>query len=210
MPALLRIGLTGGIGSGKSTVCKVFSEYNVPVIDADRISHDLLLPDRPGYTAVVKLFGDRIITETGEIDRPLLRKLVFSDDSSKKALEELLHPMVFDEIREKVLQLEAEYCVISIPLLVESGCRQLVDRVLVVEAPEETRLKRAADRDNTTPEQIRKIMRAQATPEQRKAVADDIIVNDGNIESLKQQVAGLHNLYKKMATELRYKPDPDC
>lgn len=206
MSALLRIGLTGGIGSGKSTVCKLFSEYHVPVIDADRISHDLLRRDRPGYVAVVKHFGERIIMENGEIDRPLLRKLVFSDDSLKKALEDLLHPMIFDEIREKVLQLETDYCIISIPLLVESNCRQLVDRVLVIDAPEETRLKRAVGRDNSTPGQIRKIMHSQATTEQRKAIADDIITNDSDIESLRAQVARLHNLYKKMATELRYNP----
>ena len=206
MSPVLRIGLTGGIGSGKSTVCNLFSAYNVPVIDADKIAHDLLRRDRPGYSAVIKLFGDRIVMESGELNRPLIRNLVFSDDSLKKALEDLLHPMIFDEIRKQVLQLEKDYCIISIPLLVESDCRQLVDRVLVVDAPEELRLKRAVDRDNVTPGQIRKIMQSQATQARRKAIADDIITNDGDMESLEQQVTRLHNLYKKIATGLRYQP----
>lgn len=206
MSPVLRIGLTGGIGSGKSTVCQLFSDYQVPVIDADSIVHDLLRKNQAGYNAVKEHFGDRILIDNGELDRSYLRKLVFSDTSMKKRLENLLHPMVFDEIRRQVSQVQTGYCIISIPLLVESKCHHLVDRVLVIDAPEELCVKRAARRDNTTPEQIRKIIASQATAEQRQAIADDIITNDGDLESLRQQVDKLHNLYKMTATELRYQP----
>lgn len=205
MSPVLRVGLTGGIGSGKSTVCQLFSHNQVPVIDADKIVHDLLRRDQAGYNAVKAYFGDRVVTGDGELDRSYLRNLVFTDVSMKKVLENLLHPMVFDEIHNQVLQLQTGYCIISIPLLVESGSRHLVDRVLVVEAPEELRIERAASRDNTTCEEIQTIIASQATPEQRQAIADEIITNDGDMESLRQQVDKLHNLYKKTARELRYR-----
>lgn len=203
MSAPLRIGLTGGIGSGKSTVCELFSGYRIPVIDADKIARDLLQQGEPGYQAAIDLFGEKIVLDNGDLDRALMRSMVFSDNPLRKSLENLLHPLIFDEIGKQVSQLHSDYCIISIPLLFEMDCRHLVDRVLVVDAPEDLRLERASHRDNSSPEQIMKIMSAQASQAERLSIADDIINNDRDIKNLGEQVRKLHNMYKKMASELR-------
>ena len=197
----LKIGLTGGIGSGKSTVCRIFEELSVPVIDADEIARDLLTVNSPAYRAVKLQFGNDVISENGEIDRTRLRELVFNDISRKKILENILHPLVYSEIDKQVLQLDSNYCIISVPLLIETKAMDKFDRILVVVADDDIRLHRAASRDDCTVEKILKIDVQQASNEQRNNIADDIIHNNGNLDSLRQQVTGLDEFYTGLVND---------
>lgn len=197
----LKIGLTGGIGSGKSTVCRIFKDLSVPVIDADKIAHDLLTVDSPAYRAVKLHFGNDIISENREIDRDRLRELVFNDISKKKILENILHPLVYSEIDKQVLQLDSDYCIISVPLLIETNAMDKFDRILVVFADDDMRLQRAALRDDCPVEKILKIDIQQASNDQRNNIADDIIHNNGSLDSLSHQVTGLDKFYTGLAND---------
>ena len=196
---ILKIGITGGIGSGKSTVCKFFNELGVPVIDADEIAHNLVKPGKPAFTKIVKLIGDQYITDDGELDRRKIREQVFTNEKIKKQLEDLLHPLVFEEIEKNISSLNYPYCVVCIPLLIETGAQDTVDRILVVDIPEELQIDRASARDITDKAEIIKIINSQEKRTKRLEVADEIIKNDGNKHELKEQVAGLHKIYLKLA-----------
>jgi dephospho-CoA kinase len=199
MCQVLKVGLTGGIGSGKSTVCKLFADLGVPVIDADEIGYQVVKPGRPGLRMITKVFGDEVLTESGELDRSRLRIQVFNNDAARKALENILHPLIFQEIDAKVGSLKHHYCIICIPLLVETHSINKVDRVLVIDLTEEQQILRASLRDQTGSEEITKIMRTQASRTDRLAVADDIIHNDDDLTSLSNQVYLWHEYYNKMS-----------
>ena len=201
MKRLLRVGLTGGIGSGKTTVKNFFDELGAPTIDADEISHRITKPGQAAFDEVIALFGKESLDETGNLDRKRLRALIFDEPDLKQKLEAIIHPRVRAQIREFTDRVDYPYCIICIPLLLETGAQSTVDRVLVVDAPEELQVARVNRRDNADERQTRSIIRSQAGREQRLHAAHDIIVNDGNISDLKAQVDNLHERYKLMGSQ---------
>lgn len=198
MGKLLRIGLTGGIGSGKSTACKIFADLGVPVIDADTIAHQLSAPGQPAYVVIAREFGSRAVGADGELDRQYLRQRVFSDAKYRRLLEGILHPLIFDEIENRISLVRKCYCIICIPLLIETQAMKKVDRVLLIDAPQEEQIMRASKRDGTAPEAVIRIIGVQATREQRLATADDVIHNDGDLEHLQKQIVRLDQYYKSI------------
>lgn len=198
---MLKIGLTGGIGSGKTTAANYFQELGVPILDADEIAKKLTQIAMPAYNAIVAKFGSIILHRNQEIDRRKLRTLVFSDDQIKNWLEQLLHPMIKQEIDEQARCLQAPYCIIVIPLLVETDAYDLVDRVLVIDTEVTQQIQRSIQRDATTIDDINNIIHAQASREQRLAKADDIIFNGGDLAALKKDVIKQHHKYLSLANQ---------
>jgi len=197
---MLRIGLTGGIGSGKSTVAALFARHGAPVIDTDVIARELVEPGQPALQEIVDRFGPGMLDPNGRLNRSRLGERVFSDASERLALESILHPKIRATVAERLGSLDAAYCVVVIPLLVETGAMAtMVDRVLVVDSPEEQQIARVAARDHLTDARIRAILKVQATREERLAQADDVIVNDRDIGSLEAAVANLHDRYRVMS-----------
>ncbi len=194
----LRVGLTGGIGSGKSTVTHCFDELGVPTIDADEISHRITTPGHAAFDEVVALFGAESLDDTGSLDRRRLRALVFTEPVLKKKLEAIIHPRVRAEIQAFTEQIDYPYCIICIPLLLETGAQATVDRVLVVDAPEELQVARVSLRDHSGEEQTRNIIKSQVGRQERLRAANDIIVNDGSISTLRAQVESLHKKYRRL------------
>ena len=193
---MLCVGLTGGIGSGKSTVSNKFNSlFGVPVIDADVINSRLLKPGSAAYKEIRQAFDDKIITSSGEINRKLLRERVFSSKNLRKQLENILHPRIQMEISSAVSSLDSDYCLIVIPLLIESQLQSLVDRILVIDTSYDRQIERVSKRDNCSEDHVRKIISAQATSEQRLKYADDIITNDRDPADLDSQIEKLHNKY---------------
>ncbi|MGR9073166.1 MAG: dephospho-CoA kinase [Gammaproteobacteria bacterium] len=192
---MLKIGLTGGIGSGKSTVAEFFADLGAPVVDADVIARNLVEPGSPALSAIEKQFGDRVVGRNGRLDRARLKKIIFSDPGRKKALEDILHPLVFREIRKILGKLHAPYVVLCIPLLVETKMESFVDRILVVDCPEQMQKERVKKRDRLTEQDISAIIESQAPRSRRLAAANDVIENTGNRLQLADQVKKLHNLY---------------
>ena len=199
---MLTIGLTGGIGSGKSEVADMFKALGVPVIDADVIAHQAVQPGTDALAEIVDVFGETVLTVDGTLDRARLAKIVFDSPELRKKLETIIHPRVREQIRVQKEAHEAEpYILVVIPLLLESGQRDLVDRVLVADAAESTRINRVKARDGRSEQQIRSIMQTQADDAQRSAAADDRIDNNGSLDELKQQVDALHRTYSRMARQ---------
>ena len=194
----LQVGLTGGIGSGKTTVRNFFDGLGAPTIDADEISHRITKPGQAAFDEVAARFGKECLDDTGNLDRKRLRALIFSEPGLKKELEAIIHPRVRAEIRTFTESVDYPYCIICIPLLLETGAQSRVDRVLVVDAPEELQVARVSRRDNADERQTRSIIRSQAGRAQRLQAAHDIIVNDGNISDLKAQVESLHERYMNL------------
>jgi len=199
MPPVLRVGLTGGIGSGKSTVCNLFAGMGVPVIDADEIAHHLTAPGQPALQQILETFGTDMFTTSGDLDRSRLRNLIFNDEIARTRLENILHPLIYAEIDTRVGLLNHPYCIISIPLLIEKHMTEKVDRILVIDISEKLQISRAVNRDHTDRENIIRIMRTQCTRANRLAVADDIIHNDGDLVLLQKQVYTLNEYYIKIA-----------
>ncbi len=198
---MLVIGLTGGIGSGKTAVSDRFAARGIVVVDADLASRVVVEPGRPALDAIAEHFGSDVITADGSLDRAALRQRVFEDPAERRWLEALLHPLIAEEIRAGIANASSEYVVLVSPLLFESGQVAMVDRVLVVDVPEALQVSRTADRDGNSEEQVRAIMAAQADRATRLARADDVIVNDGSLEDLDAEVDVLHRRYLKLATE---------
>ena len=189
------IGLTGGIGSGKTVVANLFSALGVPVVDADELAREVVTPGRPAYEEIVREFGTEVLTKTGELDRRLMRERVFVDPENRKRLEAIVHPRVYAEIKQRIDALNAAYAIIVVPLLIETGGTDLVDRVLVVDAPKALQIERASRRDGTTTAAIEQILATQADRDMRLEAADDVIVNDASESSLVERVSALHTLY---------------
>ena len=195
----LRIGLTGGIASGKSTVARRFVELGVPVIDADAAARAVVAPGKPGLAAVSERFGSRVLAENGELDRRALRDLVFKDPGSRRDLEAILHPLIRAEMEQSAKLAVGPYIVMAIPLLVEGDSRERVDRVLVVDVDEAVQLQRVMARDGCTLEQARAILASQASRSARLAAADDVLPNTGTVTDLRQAVDQLHERYLRLA-----------
>jgi len=195
----LIVGLTGGIGSGKSTVCKMFAKHGVPIISADAIAHELLKTHHEVFQAVKNKFGDEYIDDTSSIDRKKLRKTVFSHPEERLWLEDLLHPLIKEEIIEHTKNIVYPYCIVEIPLLVEVHWQELVDRVLLIDCTEEMQRKRAASRDQEIEEEIEHIIANQITREERRAASNDIIDNAGDMLNLQKHVDQMHKRYIELA-----------
>jgi dephospho-CoA kinase len=196
----LRIGLTGGIASGKSTVTQRFAELGVPVIDADVASRNVVEPGKPGLAQVVQRFGGGILDADGRLDRRALRNLIFEDSSLRQALDAILHPLIRAEMEREAAQATAPYVVMAIPLLVEGGSAgKRVDRVLVVDADETLQIQRLQARDGSSEQQARAILSSQATRAARLSHADDVLLNAGSVAELRQAVDRLHAQYLQLA-----------
>lgn len=196
---MLRIGLTGGIASGKSEAARRFAALGVPVIDADAIAHELVAPDQPLLDEVVAAFGESLRLPDGGLDRAALGHLVFADPAARKRLEGILHPAIRAQMQARARALDVPYVVLMIPLLVETGGADQVDRVLVVDAPVADQRARLAARDGHDPARIDAILAAQADRATRLAAADDVIVNDGSVAALHEAVDALHRRYLALA-----------
>lgn len=197
-PTLI-IGLTGGIGSGKSEACKRFAERGITIVDADIIAREVVEPDSTAVTQICTHFGIDILESTGQLNRSKLRTIIFSNLEDKQWLESLLHPLINAEIRHQLANAASPYVVLASPLLLETAQFQLVDRVLVIDAGEQLQLERASHRDKNNEAQIKAIMQTQLSRQERCARANDIIQNHGSIDELDAQVAKLHQLYLELA-----------
>ncbi len=194
---MLVIGLTGGIGSGKSTVAKLFAEKGIPIIDTDQLAREVTLPGQPALKAIIDKFGDTILLPDKTLDRAQLRKQVFKDPLKRSWLEALLHPLIRAEAKRQIQLTKSKYCIVVIPLLVETMPNPLIDRILVVDTTLEHQLHRAKARDSLSEQEIKNIIESQVSREQRLKAADDIILNDGTLDHLQQQVDQLHLQYLK-------------
>lgn len=196
----LIIGLTGGVGSGKSTAAERFASHGVPVIDTDIIAREVVEPGQPALQRIVEHFGPGMLDGQGRLDRAALRERVFRDESERRFLEELLHPLIRAASLRRIGEQVALYVIWVIPLLLETGAAGDVDRVLLIDCPEWQQIQRVRDRDRLAEEEITHIMAAQASRRERQAVADDIILNDGDLGHLYQAVDARHAAYTALAT----------
>lgn len=202
MARALRIGLTGGIASGKSAVADQFAMRGATVIDADRITRQLVLPGQPARADLIRALGREILDADGNLDRERLRRRIFSNAATRRIVEGILHPAVIAEMRRQSDAAPGPYQILVIPLLVEGGHRELVDRVLVVDCAEERQIERLMRRDGETRENALRALAAQATRAQRLAAADDIVSNDGDPADLVTAVAGLDSEYRRLAAKV--------
>ncbi|WP_423063038.1 dephospho-CoA kinase [Candidiatus Paracoxiella cheracis] len=196
---MLKIAITGGIGSGKSTVATLFAKLGVPVIDADKIAHDITEPHQLALDTIVKHFGRAILNPDATLNRHKLRDIVFHNMQEKQWLEETLHPIIIKIMKAQITKLNTPYCILVIPLLVESNDIDFVDRVLVVDAPESLQIERTQERSRLDEKTIHAIMQSQASRTKRLAIADDVIVNDQPITVLQDGVSELHSKYLELA-----------
>lgn len=195
----LIIGLTGGIGSGKSEVSRRFESLGILVIDADQIAREVVQPGQPALADIVAHFGSDFVLPSGQLDRAKLRARIFSDPDAKAWLEQLLHPQINMLIRTRLQMAGSRYAILSSPLLLETKQHELVDRVLVVDTSELLQLERASQRDKDSEDQVRRIMATQLSRTDRCSRANDIIQNHGDLSELDTQVNKLHQLYLELA-----------
>ncbi|MGB7934390.1 MAG: dephospho-CoA kinase [Gammaproteobacteria bacterium] len=195
----LIVGLTGGIGSGKSIVAVIFQQLGIPVIDADVIAHALVEPGQPALGEIIKTFGPDSVDASGVLDRNRLRKLVFSDAEKRRRLEAILHPKIRREITALTANIQTPYCIVVIPLLLETDQRDLVDRILVVDAGVDNQIARVTMRNGLPRHEIIAVIAAQASRDNRLAAADDVINNDGSLDELADQVRAHHEKYLEIA-----------
>ena len=195
------VGLTGGVGSGKSTVADMFSALGVPVIDADQLAHELVAPGQVALDEIVATFGTAVIMANGELDRDAMRQRIYADPAQKSRLESILHPRIRQRIRTLLAGIKSHYTIVVIPLLLETNQADLVDRILVVDTPEKEQLKRVAARDGLSDNAVMAIINAQADRQTRLEAADDVIVNDQDISALTEHVQELHKYYMDISHE---------
>jgi len=196
---VFRVGLTGGIASGKSTVARLFGSLGVPIIDADELAREVVTPGTQGLAQIVARFGPRVLAPDGTLDRRALRAIVFADPAARADLEALTHPAIRAAMEERSRAAGGPYQIFMIPLLLESGDRQAFDRVLVVDCDPELQVRRLQARDGSTLEQVRAILGAQVPRAVRLKEADDLITNDGELHALTSQVERLHLQYLRKA-----------
>ncbi len=195
------VGLTGGIGSGKTAVADHFQRLGITVVDADLASRQVVEPGQPALAAIAEHFGQAILQADGTLDRAALRERIFQDPAERHWLETLLHPRIGEVLLAGLAAATSPYAILVSPLLFEAGQATLVDRVLLVDAPEALQLERTMARDQNSAEQVQAIIKAQASRAERQARADDILVNDGSLEDLLKKVDALHERYLKLAAK---------
>jgi dephospho-CoA kinase len=198
-PRPFRVGLTGGIASGKSTAAQLFSALGVPLIDADIISREVATPGSPLLARLIDRFGARYLRADGSLDRRALRELVFADPKARADLESLTHPAIFQAVEERAAAAGGPYQILALPLLVEKSHAPLVDRVLVIDCDPALQIRRLQARDGSTVDEARAILAAQAPRATRLEAADDVITNDGDLHSLRDQVERCHMRYLGLA-----------
>jgi dephospho-CoA kinase len=197
----LVVGLTGGIGSGKSAAADEFERLGATVVDTDAIARELTQPGGAAMPHIQALFGDAFVAPSGAMDRKAMRERVFEDPAARQALEGLLHPMIRAEAERRIADAAGPYVLYVVPLLIESKePRRRADRILVVDAPEEVQVARVAARSGLSAAEVRNIMAAQASRAERRAAADDVIENGGTLDALREQVRALHARYVKMSS----------
>jgi dephospho-CoA kinase len=196
---LLKVGLTGGIASGKSAVADAFAKLGAPVIDTDLIAREVVAVGEPGLDAVRKVFGPDVLTAEGELNRRALRERVFADAVKRRQLEEILHPLIHERTLLALARAKGPYVIVVVPLLVETSFGALVDRVLVVDVPVETQLARLMRRDGLSRDAAAAMIDAQVARAGRLAAADDVIDNSGGPEATRQQVDRLHQRYLELS-----------
>lgn len=195
-----RVGLTGGIGSGKSKAADFFEQLGAAVVDTDAIAHELTAGGGAAMEEIERAFGPEYVREDGSLDRSRMRALVFSGSDSRRTLEDILHPLIREVARGRVTSAKAPYSVLVVPLLLETGSyRDLLDRVLVVDCDEAQQITRTMARSKLGEDEVKRIMSAQIPRAQRLAAADDVIVNDADMETLRQRVEALHRQYLEAA-----------
>ena len=200
MKDTLKIGLTGGIASGKSTVCDLFSQLSVEIIDADKISHEITKNDGLAFQEILDHFGSKILGLDGELDRQQLRSIIFNDATAKRALENIIHPKVLNEINKNISDSTAPYLIIAVPLMIETGMNKLMDRVLLIDCSIETQIRRLIERDKCTKQEAQSIIENQASLESKRAICDDVIVNEEgtSFDLLKTEVIKLNDFYSTL------------
>ena len=191
------VGLTGGIGSGKSAATNKFAALGIDIIDADEVARDVVTLGSEGLTRITEHFGHAILLEDGTLNRAALRERVFNNSEEKQWLNQLLHPLIRKTMLQQIADSTSHYCILSVPLLVEGNLSELCDRVIVVDCPESMQLERAMQRDGSTKQLIESIMASQATRKERLSAADDVIDNSKTIEFLNKQVIALHDEYSR-------------
>lgn len=207
-----RVGLTGGIGCGKSTVARAFAALGVPVLDADEIARELVQPGGQAADAVAAAFGPDVFRD-GRLDRSALRELIFRDDAKRAALEAILHPLVYAELAARLARLSGPYGMLCVPLLLETAPRDFVDRILVVDCAVATQVQRVIRRDGSSAATVRRIIARQASREERLRAADDVLDNDGDPGLLERRIAALHAAYLALAGTMNAVPEaigPSC
>jgi dephospho-CoA kinase len=196
---MLRIGLTGGIGCGKSTAARLFSQLGVPVLDADQIAHQLVTIGQPALQQITRAFGVDIINPDGSLNRAKLREQIFAEPSQKATLEAILHPLVYQTLRAETAKLNTPYCLICIPLLFETGITDFIDRIVVIDCPVATQIARVKSRDRLSDAHIQAVIASQVSREFRIAHTDDLVDNSDNNDRLAEQIKKLHNLYLSLS-----------
>lgn len=195
----MRVGLTGGIASGKSTVADLFTKHGVAVIDTDIIAREVVVPGTPALAEIRAAFGADVFVANGELDRGTLRQLIFADDDKRRKLESILHPRIQKETLRQAQRAGGDYQLVVVPLLVESPLKRFVDRILSVECEPSTQIDRLLARDGGTIEEARRIVHAQATPKERRTIATETIFNQSDLAALTFQVDELHAAYAALA-----------
>ena len=201
MASVFTIALTGGIGSGKSVVASLFEELGVPIIDSDAISKNIILPNKPCFKEIINQFGGKILTNEGTIDRYKLREIIFDDAVARVKLENILHPVIFKNIDSQIALINYPYCLVIVPLLIETKSTQRFDRILVIDTLESLQLKRVVERDSASPILIKKIIKTQVSRKERLHYANDIIVNNKKIINLNKSIDDLHKRYLKLSNK---------
>lgn len=196
---MLRIGLTGGVASGKTTVASLFAARGAVVLDTDQIAREVVEPGKPALAALAKALGGDILDRDGKLDRGALRQRLFADGAMRRRVEAILHPEILAELERQSHAVPGPYQVFVIPLLVESHLERVVDRILVVDCPEEDQVRRLMARDGESRERALAMLRAQASRQERLAVADDVVDNGGDSGALPAQVAALDRKYRELA-----------
>ena len=192
------IGLTGGIGSGKSAAASIFKDLGIDSIDADDLARDSLNINSKGYKLFINEFGEKYLDENEDINRELLRKDIFNDPVTKIKLENIIHPLVRSGIQDFINSSKSDYCIIVIPLIYETSSSELYDRILVIDCDVDIQIERTSKRDNQTISQIENILDKQATREERISIADEVILNNGSIEHLRKSVLNIHKKYMEI------------
>ena len=195
------VGLTGGIGSGKSAAGNEFFKLGITVIDADSVAKDAASKNTKAYRNIVDHFGSNILNNLKEIDRKKLWDIIFSDPSQKDILESILHPVIRENITSQILSSKSQYTIIMVPLIFETNSMNQYQRILVVDCDEEIQISRAAKRDNSSKEDIKKILNSQATREERLSIANEVILNNSSIKSLQMEVLRVHQIYMDLSDE---------